>query len=101
MGIKDKIQKKIKNRVLKKTLKDKVSSLISDEKAREVASDLIKEGEGSDSGTGEEEDSWLEEKAQEAEDNMEEDDGPVTGLDDMEKRIQDMKDKTDEAEEDR
>ena len=99
MSIKDKIEKKIRKRIAKKTIKNKLSSILSDERARELASDIIggveydRDKENKDK-SGSESVSWLERKANKAEKKLEEDDGAVTGLNDMEKRIQEMKEKS-------
>lgn len=75
--------------------KDKLSD---EETNNEVEDEKITDGneETNNDGIVSDIDDWLSDKEEEAEEYMEEDDGPVTSLDDMDDFIEDKKDQIDE-----
>lgn len=106
MGIKDRIKKEAQKRILKSKVQDKLSEVVSDEKARRITDKLLsvsedsgeQEDETGDKQDQEESDTWLDKKAREAEEYMEEDGGPVKSIDDMDELIEEKKRESDEEE---
>lgn len=119
MTLPDKIKNEVEKRILRNKLKALLTKIVSDERADDIVEGLFEESDKfnnnndsnnsktvsddkvsdgneteDDNGVLSEFDDWLSEKEEEADEFMEEDDGPVTSLDDMEDRIQEKKDKT-------
>lgn len=115
MGITDRLKEEARKRLLKREMEDKLSGLVSDERAEKITNTLLgdeeensevnnesgREKEDEESSSEDvEEASWLDKKAEEAEEYMEEDSGPVTSLDDMDELIEEKKRKSGQTDED-
>lgn len=119
MTLPDKIKNEVEKRILQNKLKALLTKIVSEDRADNIIDGLFEESDKfnnntesnnsetspdsenidknqteDDNGVLSEFDDWLSEKEEEADEFMEEDDGPVTSLDDMEDRIQEKKDKT-------